>query len=53
MTENVSQNLDKVIRIDKDKIKRHLGELARGTVEETLNKLLRTEADSTLHCRPL
>lgn len=45
MSENVSQKLDKVIRIDEDKIQQHLGELVRGTVEETLNKLLDAEAD--------
>lgn len=45
MTDNVSQKLDKVIRIDEDKIHQHLGELVRGTVEETLNKLLDAEAD--------
>ena len=40
MTENVPQNLNKVIKIDEEKIHQHLGELVRGTVEETLNKLL-------------
>jgi putative transposase len=45
MTENVSQKLDKVIKIDEEKIHQHLGELVRGTVEETLNKLLDAEAD--------
>ena len=45
MTENVSQNLGKVIQIDEEQIHQHLGELVRGTVEETLNKLLDAEAD--------
>jgi transposase-like protein len=45
MTENVSKSLDKVIQIDEGKIHQHLGELVRGTVEETLNKLLDAEAD--------
>jgi putative transposase len=45
MTENVSQKLDKVIKIDEEKIHEHLGELVRGTVEETLNKLLDAEAE--------
>jgi transposase-like protein len=45
LTENVSQNLGKVIQIDEDQIQQHLGELVRGTVEETLNKLLDAEAD--------
>jgi len=45
MTENVTQKLGKVIKIDEEKIHQHLGELARGTVEETLNKLLDANAD--------
>jgi putative transposase len=45
MSENVQQKLDKVIKIDEEKIHQHLGELVRGTVEETLNKLLDAEAD--------
>jgi putative transposase len=45
MSENVPQKLDKVIKIDEEKIHQHLGELVRGTVEETLNKLLDAEAD--------
>lgn len=45
MTENVTQKLSKVIKIDEEKIQQHLGELVRGTVEETLNKLLDAEAD--------
>jgi len=45
MTENVPKNLSKVIQIDESKIHQHLGELVRGTVEETLNQLLDAEAD--------
>jgi transposase-like protein len=45
LTENVSQDLGKVIQIDEERIQQHLGELVRGTVEETLNKLLDAEAD--------
>jgi hypothetical protein len=45
MSENVSQKLGKIIHIDEDKIHEHLGELVRGTVEETLNKLLDAEAE--------
>ena len=45
MKENVTQKLGKVIKIDEEKIHQHLGELVRGTVEETLNKLLDAEAD--------
>jgi len=45
MKEHNSKNLNKVIQIDEDQIKDHLGELVRGTVEETLNNLLDAEAD--------
>jgi transposase-like protein len=37
--------LGKVIEIDEARIKDHLGELVRGSVEETLNVLLEAEAD--------
>lgn len=45
MSKNVPQKFGKVIQIDEDQIQQHLGELVRGTVEETLNKLLDAEAD--------
>ena len=45
MTDSVSKNLGKVIQIDEEQIQQHLGEMVRGTVEETLNKLLDAEAD--------
>ena len=45
MSENVPQKLGKVIQIDEEQIHQHLGELVRGTVEETLNKLLDAEAE--------
>ena len=45
MSKSVSQKLGKVIKIDEDQIQRHLEELVRGTVEETLNSLLDAEAD--------
>lgn len=35
-----------IIEINEDKIKEHLGEFVRGTVEETLNTLLDAEADA-------
>ncbi len=35
----------KIIRIDESLVKRELGEVVRGTVEETINKLLDAEAD--------
>jgi len=45
MSDSVSKNIGKVIQIDEDQIREHLGELVRGSVEETLNKLLDAEAD--------
>ncbi len=45
MPESVSKKLGKVIQIDEEQIHQHLGNLVRGTVEETLNKLLDAEAD--------
>ena len=44
MGKDYTQKLDKVIKIDEAQIRDHLGELVRGTVEETLNKLLDAEA---------
>lgn len=38
-------NFGKIISIDADAIKKDLGEMVRGTVEETLNTLLDEEAD--------
>ena len=37
--------MGQVIQIDEAKIRDHLGEMVRGTVEETLNALLDAEAD--------
>jgi transposase-like protein len=45
MGKNVAQKLNNVIQIDESQIREHLGELVRGSVEETLNKLLDAEAD--------
>ena len=45
MSDSVSKNLSKVIKIDESQIRDHLGELVRGSVEETLNQLLDSEAD--------
>ena len=45
MSNHNSKDLHKVIQIDEGKIREHLGELVRGTVEETLNNLLDAEAD--------
>ena len=45
MEKQYSKDLRKVIQIDENRIKDHLGELVRGSVEETLNSLLNAEAD--------
>ena len=45
MSDSVTKKLGKVIQIDEEQIREHLGNLVRGTVEETLNKLLDAEAD--------
>ena len=45
MSESVSKKLGNVIQIDEEQIQEHLGNLVRGTVEETLNKLLDAEAE--------
>ena len=39
------KNLNQVIKIDQARIKSHLGEMVRDTVEETLNVMLDAEAD--------
>ena len=39
------QEMSNVIRIDEARIKDHLGEMVRGTVEEALNAMLDAEAD--------
>jgi transposase-like protein len=43
--DNDSKKLGKVISINEDEVKKHLGEIVRSTVEETLNGLLDAEAD--------
>ena len=45
MSDSVPKNMGKVIQIDEGQIRKHLGELVRGSVEETLNQLLDAEAD--------
>jgi len=45
MKESVAQKLSNVIQIDETRIRDHLGELVRDTVEETLNQLLDAEAE--------
>ena len=45
MKKDTTKPLSKVTRIDESKIRGHLDEMIRGTVEETLNAMLDTEAD--------
>ena len=42
---NQEGSQEKIIRIDEVQVKRELNDIVRGTVEETLNKLLDAEAD--------
>ena len=46
-----AEGLGKVIRIDEGKIRDHLGEMVRDSVEETLNGLLDAEADRLCKAR--
>jgi len=46
MTEDSKKTLGDGVQIDEKRIHDHLGELVRGTVEETLNSLLDAEADA-------
>ncbi len=43
--ETEGSELTNVVRIDEARIKDHLGEMVRGTVEEALNAMLDAEAD--------
>lgn len=45
MNKDTKKTLNKVVQIDETRIRDHLGELVRGSVEETLNGLLDAEAD--------
>jgi putative transposase len=38
--------MGQVIQIDEGRIREHLGEMVRGTVEEALNAMLDAEADA-------
>jgi len=38
--------LSKVVSIDENRIRDHLGEMVRGTVEQTLNAMLDAEAEA-------
>ena len=43
--DNNGTSMGNVIRIDEGRIKDHLGEMVRGTIEEALNAMLDAEAD--------
>ena len=45
MRRDCTQEREKVIQINEEAIKDHLGQLVRSTVEETLNGMLDAEAD--------
>jgi transposase-like protein len=45
MTKDSTPTLGKVIEIDERKLQDHLGQIVRGTVEDTLNAMLDAEAD--------
>ena len=44
-SETTEKNLNQVIKIDQARIKSHLGDMVRDTVQETLNAMLDAEAD--------
>jgi len=48
MKGNVPERLGNVIKIDEARIRDHLGELVRDTVEESLNQLLDAVAEQLL-----
>lgn len=45
MDEREDKPMGNVIHIDEARIRDHLGEMVRGTVEESLNAMLDAEAD--------
>ena len=54
MTDEIDgKEMSNVIRIDEGRIKDHLGEMVRGTVEEALNAMLDAEADRLCGGEPL
>jgi hypothetical protein len=52
MTDSIP-SLTNVIQIDESRIQEHLGQVVRGTVEETLNAMLQAEAERLWSGRPL
>jgi len=51
VTTDCSEEIGKVIQIDEARVRDHLGELVRGSVEETLNAMLDAEADRQCNAR--
>ena len=51
MTTDCSEEIGKVIQIDEARVRDHLGELVRGSVEETLNAMLDAEADQQCNAK--
>lgn len=51
MDEDSSKQLGKVIKIDEAEVQKHVEEIVRGTVEETLNALLEEETDRLCNAR--
>ena len=51
MGKDSSKPLGKVIRIDEEEVKKHVDDVVRDTVEETLNALLDQEADRLCHAQ--
>ena len=49
--EDVEKGMGEIVRIDEGKIRSELGELVRGTVEETLNGLLDAEASELCNAK--
>jgi hypothetical protein len=46
-----NRKASKIIQINEEEVKEHLGEIVRGTVQETLNALLDEEADRLCNAR--
>lgn len=42
--ESIEKNIKDLVKINEPEVRRHLSELVRGSVEETLNQLLDEEA---------
>ena len=45
MTTDDTSNSDKIIQLNENAVKNHLGQIVRSTVEQTLNEMLDAEAD--------